>query len=791
MTFFLKNLCISCCLVLFSASIVAQSNGCDQVYSWMVFGDEGGGKIAGERLYQPNLVTTFYTERGCTPAWYDSNTEFVRAEKLLRELKGVTTSTTDFHYTEAQSQYIDLATFYAPLGVFEYSELENLDILLTDAALQYALFILKKSGQAKNIGNAEQQGNFVLEKLKEALKKGDVIEMFDQLKVENLSSNNVGEEESEDVLDPVIEEDSEVVAPEKSEEKDTEETFDENKTTLIKDQKMYSFLDEVRAKGGIKVLDRSLMEQKRVQTFYQKQGYAAAWHNGSVASARVDELLNILQNASSEGLNPEDYHTTKLKAFLAELKAKNAQSMEYPNFLTQFDVLLTDAALTYATHLAKGKVDQQAAGINWEIAEDEHALAEGLSNALAAKNLASYFTNLLPDHPQYAQLKTALANYENRAASQEWIRVPDEAVLRLGDQNENVSILRQRLAQDYTIPQQANDVKKDSVFSTTPTDTILITETDTQAISIMVERFIEVKIDSFYNENIFDTALKQVVIQFQKEHALEADGIVGSDTYGAININPDQRIKQIKYNMERWRWLPKSLGDRYILVNIPLYELHVTEANNTVTVKKRVVVGKPKHETPVFSELMEYLDFNPYWTVPYSISTKEILPKLKRDVGYLARNNMKVFSGGKTVNPYTINWASVNASNFRYTIRQEPGNKNALGLVKFLFPNHYNVYVHDTPSRKLFYNTERAYSHGCIRLHEPFQLAEYLLENPQKYSAAKIQKIIDKGKNKRVFLPEPIPIYILYFTAWADENGTVRFLNDVYAKDGVVRRAMF
>ncbi|MGB0840568.1 MAG: L,D-transpeptidase family protein, partial [Chitinophagales bacterium] len=247
-----------------------------------------------------------------------------------------------------------------------------------------------------------------------------------------------------------------------------------------------------------------------------------------------------------------------------------------------------------------------------------------------------------------------------------------------------------------------------------------------------------------------------------------------------------QRIDQIKMNMERWRWLPQSLGSRYVLVNIPAYWLYVYEPNEVIGLEKKVMVGKTYHKTPVFNDLMQYIEFNPYWTVPYSIASREILPKLKRNPGYLAAKDMRLFQGSKSVNPYNVDWSSVYRSNFKYKIRQNPGPKNALGTMKFMFPNLYNVYVHDTPSKSLFVESQRAYSHGCVRLEKPIEFAEYLLKDNKNYTLNKIEKVLDKGKNKRVNLEEALPIYILYFTVWADEEGNPRFMHDIYGKDAEV-----
>lgn len=201
-------------------------------------------------------------------------------------------------------------------------------------------------------------------------------------------------------------------------------------------------------------------------------------------------------------------------------------------------------------------------------------------------------------------------------------------------------------------------------------------------------------------------------------------------------------------------------------------------------------MGRPYTRTQVFQEMLSYVELNPYWTVPYSISSREILPKLKSDPGYLSRNNMKIFNGGKSFDPYSVDWSMVSRGNFPYVIRQEPGDKNALGRMKFMFPNRYNIYLHDTPSKSKFELDYRAWSHGCVRLHEPHELAYYLFKDDKKWNKEKIDNTLAKRKNKRINLEKPIPIYILYITNSTDANGKLIFHTDVYKRDSRIASAL-
>jgi murein L,D-transpeptidase YcbB/YkuD len=293
---------------------------------------------------------------------------------------------------------------------------------------------------------------------------------------------------------------------------------------------------------------------------------------------------------------------------------------------------------------------------------------------------------------------------------------------------------------------------------------------------------------------IYDTALVQAVERFQLRHGLEADGVVGAKTLEALNAPVQQRIDQILINMERWRWMPDDLGDRYILVNLAGFELDVVEDGSTV-LDMRVVVGKTYRRTPVFSGRMTYLDFNPYWHVTPTIARKDILPKIQADPGFLKTDGMRVFDGwgedAREINPEIVDWSLIEPKTLTFKFRQDPGPKNALGRVKFMFPNQFNVYLHDTPSRDLFQRTVRTFSSGCIRVERPLELAEYLLHDDPGWSRARIDSVIAAGKALTVVLPKAIPVHLTYSTVWFGEGGTLHFRDDIYGRDALVAQALF
>jgi murein L,D-transpeptidase YcbB/YkuD len=275
---------------------------------------------------------------------------------------------------------------------------------------------------------------------------------------------------------------------------------------------------------------------------------------------------------------------------------------------------------------------------------------------------------------------------------------------------------------------------------------------------------------------------------FQARHGLEADGVIGATTRAALNVPVEARVQQIATNLDRWRWLPQHLGARYLIVNIPNFTLEVMEQDH-IAMSMRVVVGTPQNPTPVFSDTMTHIALSPYWRVPPGIARREILPRLRRQPGYLATQNIKLLrvqdGGVQEVNPRSIDWSTVTARNFNYALRQEPGPANALGGVKFIFPNAFNVYMHDTPQRALFARPERAFSHGCVRLEQPIALAEYVLRGAPSWHRDKILATIARRVERYVELPEALPVHLVYWTAWVSDTGTLHFRPDIYGADAL------
>jgi murein L,D-transpeptidase YcbB/YkuD len=352
-------------------------------------------------------------------------------------------------------------------------------------------------------------------------------------------------------------------------------------------------------------------------------------------------------------------------------------------------------------------------------------------------------------------LRRLLAELRTVRASGGWGTVAEGPTLHPGEADARVPFLRHRLTMEGDLP---------------PADTAGTAGSET-----------------------YDDALAAAVRRFQRRHGLEDDGNVGRGTVAAMNVPVEERLRQVVVNMERWRWLPDELGRRHIRVNIADYSVEVWEEGK-VTLAMKAVVGREYRETPMFSAKMTYVVLSPYWNVPPVIAALDKLPLLRKNPGYLAAQHMVLFDAAKNtpVDPATVDFAAMTGSAFNrlYRIRQDPGPLNALGEVKFMFPNRHNVYLHDTPSRELFAKTSRAFSSGCIRVEKPLALADYLLAGDPRWTPERIRTVISQGRETTVWLNEAVPVHILYWTAFVEDDGVVDFRPDIYGRDQAVRRAL-
>ena len=395
------------------------------------------------------------------------------------------------------------------------------------------------------------------------------------------------------------------------------------------------------------------------------------------------------------------------------------------------DLLATDAFLLLATHLSQGVVDPQFSRPAWCALPRQLDLAAVLQAALDEHAIAETLERVTVKHEGYRRLRQALALYREIAASGGWPEVSKGPALRLGSSGARVVELRTRFSREPIAFEPATAPLTGS-------------------------------------SEVFDESLGELVRHFQSHHGLADDGVVGPETLHELNVPAAERAAQLEVNLERWRWLPEDLGTSYLFVNIAAFRLDVVEGQHAV-LSMKTIVGKDYTRTPFFAAQIREVIVNPWWHVPDSIAAKELWPKQHADGSYLSRQHM-IVSKGKIV--------------------QRPGPWNSLGRLKFDMPNHFNVYLHDTPARSLFDRTVRAFSHGCIRLGQPLDLAVYLLRDQPRWSREAIERAIDSGSERAVRLSAPVPVYILYWTAWAGDDGHVEFHRDHYRRDAALASAL-
>ena len=477
---------------------------------------------------------------------------------------------------------------------------------------------------------------------------------------------------------------------------------------------------------------------KLTRDFYTRRSYDMAWIEDKHPRAQMDVFIKALGESHAEGLDPEAYSYSALaaqrkeagKGFLTKKGFEPAQA-------ARLDAWLTYLYMKYSSDLADGMSDLAQADRTWRIEPESFDPLEHLENALASNKVEESLNSLVPNTPQYRQLRDSLAGYRKIAQSGGWPQIPARVRFKRGDKSEHVAVLAARLkaSGDY-----------DGQVPTGP-----------MALS---------------------SELIDAVKRFQIRHGLEPDGMPGPSVIAAMNVPVETRIDQIRLNLERWRWLPRDLGPRHILVNIPQYHLEVWE-NGRPALTMRVVVGRKDTQTPIFNDRMTHIVFSPYWNVPSGIAQNETLPAIMSDAAFLRRNNMEVLdTSGNVVDPSTIDLDDP----ARYRFRQRPGAANSLGLVKFMFPNQYNVYLHDTPADSLFARAARSFSHGCVRVENPEALARYLLRDQPEWTDTRIVEAMHAGEEKHVKLKQAIPVYLGYWTVTAAADG-VHFRNDVYGID--------
>ncbi len=513
------------------------------------------------------------------------------------------------------------------------------------------------------------------------------------------------------------------------------------------------------ARTGATKDDRAFL--KEIATVYGAHGNTLVWLNGDQKNPRAQAIAVRMASAVRDGLDRNDYPLPERVAVSFVPSDTNEIGGGNLNSRAEFDVAFSLSVVRYVTHLASGRL--RPASISRIITQtpERPEVSDIFQRLTTAQDIETAFSSFQPPHKQYALLKGALAKMLDATGPQK-VRIPAGPLLRPGAANWRVALLRQRLG--FVSRSQSSDPGLNALRGST----------------------------GGFTRPVYDDDIADAVRRIQATAGLVADGIIGPKTLAVLNGGTrSETISAIRLNMERWRWMPRDLGSFHIRVNIPEFHLRVIHNGRPVH-ETRVVVGKTTNKTPVFSDEMEHMIVNPYWNVPVSILRNEMLPALRRNPrGYVAKRGYEVLaiSGGRArkVDPGSVNWSRASAS--RYRIRQRPGDRNALGRIKFIFPNKHSVYLHDTPSKSLFSRDSRAFSHGCVRVQNPFDLAEALLVSEPKWNGAQVRKMAG-GKQRRIKLDEKIPVHLSYFTLTADDRGGLSTFPDIYGYDARMRKAL-
>lgn len=500
---------------------------------------------------------------------------------------------------------------------------------------------------------------------------------------------------------------------------------------LLRDQLEYAAL------GGDRVINVTRLHAAPLMLeVYAANNFELLWTTPEQLAA----IETLTQRLSEEGLDPDDLPLPALRQATAA-----TQRIASDISLIERDLLATETFVRAAYLLFFGKVNPYKLDNDWNFNRTPVAKIEAadlIFTAITATDPAEQILAATPRGPFYFATMQALAAYRQIEQAGGWQPINSGATLRADEHDPRTTELRNRLR--ITGQLKAAD------------------DTGTE---------------------LFDAELEAAVRRFQKQHGLDADGAVGPGTLAALNAPVSTRIDQLRMTLERMRWVMDDLGDDMLVVNIAGFRAILMQ-NGELTWEGRVMVGQPFRKTPIFRDDIEYLVFNPTWTVPPGILAKDTLPAIQRDPGYLSRTNMVVLKhDGTPVDPATIDWPSMRTPGFPYILRQQPGPKNAMGRVKFIFPNEHFVFLHDTPNRNLFNRPERAFSSGCIRVENPLQLAELLLDDPGQWNSAAIDNMLAQVKTRTIHLRESFPVMLMYLTALSEPDGTTHFYKDIYERD--------
>lgn len=499
-----------------------------------------------------------------------------------------------------------------------------------------------------------------------------------------------------------------------------------------------------------------------VKGFYEDRNYEIAWTRDGKPTAAAHGFIQAFADAATKGLDPEDYDSSRWAARIQSLSSGNEEAV------AKFDVAMTVNVMRFISDLRIGRVNPQHFNFGINVAEKKYNLAEYVSdNAIDITDVPKLLATVEPDSDNYRRTEQALAHYVELAheestgpAAQPLTTVAKP--LKVGDPYPAAAELEQRLLLEGDMSSPAESTNGEQIGEA---------------------------------PHVLTKAISEGLRAYQERHGLAIDGRLTPDTVKSLNVPMSQRVAQLQYALERWRWLPDPYLNPRLLVNLPEFVLRGYDPDHKLQFKMKVVVGKVigEHQTPVFARMMRYMIFRPYWNVPISIVRKELIPHIQANHGYLEAKNFEVYNNkGQVVPSYTIKQLAQGG----LMVREKPGPKNSLGLVKFMFPNQYDIYLHSTPATELFNRTRRDFSHGCVRIEKPADLAVWLLDGQkdrdgQEWSLEKVQQAMNSGPNNyQVNLKTPVPIVIFYVTAEVEEDGHVHFFDDIYGYDESLRRVL-
>ncbi len=476
--------------------------------------------------------------------------------------------------------------------------------------------------------------------------------------------------------------------------------------------------------------------------FYKNRNYQCAWFNKTGMTQAVPNFYNQLQNYSSD-FNDKQFYNPQLDTLITLIKTNKVDTKVNLINNKSLELLLTTTFFKYSKKVYGGII-KNPHNLDWFIPKNKKNYQVVLDSLVISDN----------------------KNISKEPVNQYYIKLIEKL-------------------------RQYRDIQKKGGFPIVITEkkTLKLNQIDSCLPKVKQHLFLTKDLQNNDNSQVFTKELELAVINFQKRLGLSENGKIDKQTLLELNKPVDFRINQMMVNLERLRWIPVEMGKEFLLVNIPEFKLHVFENGKEIWLTN-IVVGKDAKQTSIFKGNISKIILNPYWNVPNSIINEEILPALKRNPAYLTKNNMEVLSGEHIVNASRINWKKYE-KNIPFTIRQKPGRDNALGKMKFLFPNNFSIYLHDTPTKSLFNRTKRDFSHGCIRVENPMKLALYFLKNNKEWNQVKIDSILTTGKEFDISIKPTIPVYIAYFTAWVDNKGNLNFRNDIYDLDAALAKEIF